>query len=1008
MVCAAGACVSGTTPPAPPTGVVALPGNGTVTLSWNAVPGATGYDVYVSTTPDAATGGTKVPVGAATQAAMQGLANGGAYWFAVTSTNSAGESAPSAVPCAVPTAASTAGLTLYDPLCATSLDASKWASPGTRSWSIDRGAASLYVEHADIPSRGIQNDIYATILTVNAAGHRVTTLVADVSIDPGASALDGSVQLRAPLRLTYQPPAYRLQYPGGLLDWLGLEVGLIETPRGLFAYRNVSHCDNASCNANSATGVAVVDPVMFGTIFGLSVGAPASYGTVYKVTTSLDETTGVFHWSIAGGEFGSAGVSGTADFAAYLAATPGWSGVPLAGAGFVNAQLAVRELDTSGGGGGTGRITARFDDVQVGLDDGAPTAFDDFGGSAGNSGPIELAVGKWSDGSGGATGGSFAASALPAGGSFVIHSQTTADASNAGIDSQVLNLQNPASINAVQADVTLGTSFTGATSGRVANAFLQGRFYNTGAAGTTPPNVNEANSAVGDVMGQVWLQAVTNDARWALLRCETASCGTLTSLGSGVISGVSVGTGVHAMRLAWNPGTHVLTFTVDGQPVTVDPTVVTSGGVSVAAPYVKPANSPMRRVLTTLTTPMGAGNTGSLDVKLNNVFVATAVAQAAAPMFTPGGGSYASAQSVTISSTTPGATVHYTTDGSTPTSSSPTPSAPVPVGTGTTTLKAIATAPGHADSPIASATYVIGGTDFLSVCGAVQSATAGLATSCINTNPALFSSPGPYGAVPCTDLQKEIGAGRIVYDAAQGAACAAAAASLTCSDLLPGGGFTLPASCRAAITPTVVTGGTCYTSDDCVSGYCTGDWALTCPGTCQPFVGAGGDCSTAPCTAGLTCSFSGTGYTCVAAGGLNGACPCQDGLWCDGTGVCRAPQTGGSCTPGSSQCAVGYDCYPPVGPSACAPLVGSGSSCAANPCGLGYTCTGTCPACTCTSWPAVGQPCPALGSPCIGGYCNGTVCATYKATGAACSNSFECASASCNVGQCAPSSCSAP
>ena len=40
--------------------------------------------------------------------------------------------------------------------------------------------------------------------------------------------------------------------------------------------------------------------------------------------------------------------------------------------------------------------------------------------------------------------------------------------------------------------------------------------------------------------------------------------------------------------------------------------------------------------------------------------------QCAAPTFTPAAGTYTAAQSVTISTTTSGATIRYTTDGSTP------------------------------------------------------------------------------------------------------------------------------------------------------------------------------------------------------------------------------------------------------------------------------------------------------------------------------------------------------
>ncbi len=65
----------------------------------------------------------------------------------------------------------------------------------------------------------------------------------------------------------------------------------------------------------------------------------------------------------------------------------------------------------------------------------------------------------------------------------------------------------------------------------------------------------------------------------------------------------------------------------------------------------------------------------------------------ATPSFSPGGGSYTSAQSVTISDATSGAVVHYTTDGSTPTASSATYTGAINVASNTT-LEAIAHAVG--------------------------------------------------------------------------------------------------------------------------------------------------------------------------------------------------------------------------------------------------------------------------------------------------------------------------
>ena len=75
------------------------------------------------------------------------------------------------------------------------------------------------------------------------------------------------------------------------------------------------------------------------------------------------------------------------------------------------------------------------------------------------------------------------------------------------------------------------------------------------------------------------------------------------------------------------------------------------------------------------------------------------------PVFTPPTGTYA-ALDVSINSTVPGATIHYTTDGSTPTNLSPVYTDPIRVDT-TSTLKAIAVKAGYADSNVAEATYNI-------------------------------------------------------------------------------------------------------------------------------------------------------------------------------------------------------------------------------------------------------------------------------------------------------------
>jgi hypothetical protein len=78
-----------------------------------------------------------------------------------------------------------------------------------------------------------------------------------------------------------------------------------------------------------------------------------------------------------------------------------------------------------------------------------------------------------------------------------------------------------------------------------------------------------------------------------------------------------------------------------------------------------------------------------------------------APTFNPAGGTYSTPQTVTLSTTTPGALINYTTDGSTPSATHGTTyGGPISVGS-TTTIKAIAYERGMNPSSIVTATYTI-------------------------------------------------------------------------------------------------------------------------------------------------------------------------------------------------------------------------------------------------------------------------------------------------------------
>jgi uncharacterized protein YjdB len=85
-----------------PTGVSAVAGNGQVTISWTAVSGATGYNLYWSTTSALTTATGNRITGVTNPYTHTGLTNGTTYYYVVTAVNGAGESAASNQASAIP------------------------------------------------------------------------------------------------------------------------------------------------------------------------------------------------------------------------------------------------------------------------------------------------------------------------------------------------------------------------------------------------------------------------------------------------------------------------------------------------------------------------------------------------------------------------------------------------------------------------------------------------------------------------------------------------------------------------------------------------------------------------------------------------------------------------------------------------------------------------------------------------------------------------------------------
>lgn len=105
---------------------------------------------------------------------------------------------------------------------------------------------------------------------------------------------------------------------------------------------------------------------------------------------------------------------------------------------------------------------------------------------------------------------------------------------------------------------------------------------------------------------------------------------------------------------------------------------------------------------------------------------------AATPSFSPAAGTYPAAQTVKISDATPGASIYYTTDGTTPSTGSTLYSSALPVKS-SETIQAVAIAAGYSSSAVASASYTINLPKDFSVAASPNAATVNAGSNATTT-----------------------------------------------------------------------------------------------------------------------------------------------------------------------------------------------------------------------------------------------------------------------------------
>jgi hypothetical protein len=227
------------------------------------------------------------------------------------------------------------------------------------------GAAALAASATAVPAGKTTGS--AELDVVPPSGSPVTSFQADVAVD--SLVCTGDTLCRAVLGLRFQPVAARAG--NDYTDSLYLRILLENGSTGLVARRQFFECTSADCSTDTSVGVQTAGAWD-------RAGVPIQTGTVYTARMTWDATTRVVTYALS--------IAGTPVAAATVDLTQGVAGSPalalpfeVSYESFRSAFLAV-QVRGGAAGGGNGTLSARFDEVKVGVSGQEPTLFDDFDG----------------------------------------------------------------------------------------------------------------------------------------------------------------------------------------------------------------------------------------------------------------------------------------------------------------------------------------------------------------------------------------------------------------------------------------------------------------------------------------------------------------------------------------------------------------------------------------------------------------------------------------------------